>query len=347
MRALPLLLLIAACFEDEPPRGCPDIPCPAGHFCNLAGACEALRLDAGAADAGVAPDAGPSCGNGVVEAGEACDDANIIETDGCLSGCVVAVCGDGILRRRSEDCDQGQDNGGDHCTANCRRPGVFDGRDEAAAALSCRHLRRDHPELPSSGYWIDFDGVGGEPAVQLFCELGLDGGGWTHMAHLNRGDQLWDAWAVAQARPGSVAAWGLPIQLLVQDDPRGEDLEYFLAVRGTFAGSLVHSPYYTGLRAGAWNPQPVFEVFDPDGFIFRSPGIDAEVCDEPLWHRTEAWNWAAARGEFGCAGWSAGDGFIIHGSEEAPETAETIWGMRLFGAGNRGAQFDAIDLYVR
>ena len=38
------------------------------------------------------------CGNGRVDADEACDDGNAVETDGCTSACVAAVCGDGIVR---------------------------------------------------------------------------------------------------------------------------------------------------------------------------------------------------------------------------------------------------------
>jgi len=39
----------------------------------------------------------PVCGNGVVEDGEACDDGNDDDTDACLTTCVAARCGDGIV----------------------------------------------------------------------------------------------------------------------------------------------------------------------------------------------------------------------------------------------------------
>lgn len=64
-----------------------------------------VALDAGPAD--VAPDTGPGneCGNGIVEAPEACDDENRDETDGCLNDCTLARCGDGRLRAGVETCD--------------------------------------------------------------------------------------------------------------------------------------------------------------------------------------------------------------------------------------------------
>lgn len=52
----------------------------------------------------------PACGNGVLEAGEACDDHNLIDGDGCSSSCQIETpapfCGDGIVNG-SESCDGG------------------------------------------------------------------------------------------------------------------------------------------------------------------------------------------------------------------------------------------------
>jgi len=55
-------------------------------------------------------DSGPSaeCGNGVLEAGEACDDGNTQDGDYCSSDCqtITGSCGDGVLQD-NEDCDFG------------------------------------------------------------------------------------------------------------------------------------------------------------------------------------------------------------------------------------------------
>lgn len=55
---------------------------------------DASVVDGGEADAGLAD----RCGDGVVQedAGELCDDGNDVETDGCLSSCRFATCGDAI-----------------------------------------------------------------------------------------------------------------------------------------------------------------------------------------------------------------------------------------------------------
>jgi len=347
MRALPLIFMLACAF-DEPDTRCPVVPCAAGEVCTMEGECVVLRQrDAGPADAGAPPDAGPVCGNGVVEGSEGCDDANSIETDGCRNECFIGICGDLIVRTKTEDCDLGQDNGGDECSRDCTRVGVFDGSSEEAAALSCRHLKRDFPRLLTDGYWLDLDGAGPEAPVRVVCEMGLDGGGWTHMVHLNQGDTLWNAFSDRMGAPGGAEAWGLRIADLLQDDPEGEDLDFVFALRGTFAGQVIYSPFYTDLKGAAFDPLPVFEVYDDDGFEWREPGAESQTCTSQLWHRTEAWNWAAARGKFGCDGWSGGAGFIIHGSDDAPETAQSVWGMNLFGTGERGADFSSLSLFVR
>jgi cysteine-rich repeat protein len=53
----------------------------------------------------------PSCGDGVVDAGEECDDANGVETDACPSLCLAAKCGDGFVFAGVEECDLGPANG--------------------------------------------------------------------------------------------------------------------------------------------------------------------------------------------------------------------------------------------
>jgi cysteine-rich repeat protein len=59
----------------------------------------------------------PVCGNGILEGDEECDDGNGIDFDGCTD-CRLAVCGDGV-REGSEECDDGNDVPLDGCTS-CR-----------------------------------------------------------------------------------------------------------------------------------------------------------------------------------------------------------------------------------
>lgn len=62
----------------------------------------------------------PTCGNGIVETGEECDDANKIDTDGCTSICFLPRCGDGIVQF-TEQCDDGNTNNIDACSNACKR----------------------------------------------------------------------------------------------------------------------------------------------------------------------------------------------------------------------------------
>jgi fibro-slime domain-containing protein len=63
----------------------------------------------------------PLCGDGIVTAGEECDDGvNAGGYEQCAPGCVLGPrCGDGI-KQESEDCDDGNRRDGDGCGSSCR-----------------------------------------------------------------------------------------------------------------------------------------------------------------------------------------------------------------------------------
>jgi cysteine-rich repeat protein len=60
-----------------------------------------------------------SCGDGVLDPGEACDDGNLTDGDGCDSNCTGTGCGNGILTG-GEDCDDGNLEEGDCCSSGCQ-----------------------------------------------------------------------------------------------------------------------------------------------------------------------------------------------------------------------------------
>ena len=60
-----------------------------------------------------------NCGDGIVDEGEACDDGNRVEDDGCSVVCLVEICGDRIAQA-GEECDDGNTLGGDGCGPECR-----------------------------------------------------------------------------------------------------------------------------------------------------------------------------------------------------------------------------------
>jgi cysteine-rich repeat protein len=59
-----------------------------------------------------------ACGNGVTDPGEACDDGNTADCDGCSAACGLETCGDGVVCP-GETCDDGNAASCDGCSAAC------------------------------------------------------------------------------------------------------------------------------------------------------------------------------------------------------------------------------------
>ena len=69
-----------------------------------------------------------TCGDGAVRAGvEQCDDSNADNNDACLNTCVTAACGDGIVRSGTEQCDDGNQDNNDACLNTCNDATCGDG----------------------------------------------------------------------------------------------------------------------------------------------------------------------------------------------------------------------------
>ena len=69
----------------------------------------------------------PRCGDGARDSGEDCDDGDTEDGDGCSASCQLeAVCGDGATGP-GETCDDGDTEDGDGCSASCRLESCGDG----------------------------------------------------------------------------------------------------------------------------------------------------------------------------------------------------------------------------
>ncbi len=66
-------------------------------------------------------DPDPVCGNRIIEEGEACDDGNTVNSDGCSALCIIetAVCGNRRIEL-GEECDDGNTLDGDGCNPACK-----------------------------------------------------------------------------------------------------------------------------------------------------------------------------------------------------------------------------------
>lgn len=61
-----------------------------------------------------------TCGDGLTEGAEQCDDGNDVSDDGCSNLCLVPACGDGVVQLdRGEECDSGVAGGIEGCSAAC------------------------------------------------------------------------------------------------------------------------------------------------------------------------------------------------------------------------------------
>src|SRR5689334_1361089 len=58
------------------------------------------------------------CGDGTIDAGEACDDGNLTNFDACSVACITPACGNHVAET-PEQCDDGNPTNGDGCSTTC------------------------------------------------------------------------------------------------------------------------------------------------------------------------------------------------------------------------------------
>ncbi|MFT3692693.1 MAG: DUF4215 domain-containing protein [Kofleriaceae bacterium] len=124
MRILFIVVVVAACLHPNA-NDCPGGGvCPVGLKCVMAPSGQVCVP--------------PTCGNGIVDPGEACDDGNNVSGDECPLNCTHS-CGDGVVDP-GEDCDDGNNISGDGCPFDCSRhcgDGVLDPGEECDGSPGC------------------------------------------------------------------------------------------------------------------------------------------------------------------------------------------------------------------
>lgn len=112
------------------------------------------------------------CGDGIIQAGEQCDDGNVVNGDGCSSTCQVqtgyscsgtpsvctTICGDGI-KVGAEQCDDGNVVNGDGCSSTCTvQPGYFCSGSPSVCSTVCGDGIVAGPETCDDGNNTNGDG---------------------------------------------------------------------------------------------------------------------------------------------------------------------------------------------
>ncbi len=157
------------------PLAAAPLPCTENHMGTLYfdKASKSLRY----CDGSVWRTLADTCGNGILESNEQCDDGNNTDGDGCSSTCQT-VCGDG-KKVGNEQCDDGNKVDTDGCTNACQ-PGYGTVKDKPGT--SCLDILTKYAagggKATDGSYWIATPKNGDVVAVQ--CDMTTEGGGYTY-----------------------------------------------------------------------------------------------------------------------------------------------------------------------
>ncbi len=133
---------VSACGGSEAVPGASEstliLPCLSSGDCDAFGADFVGYRCAGATEKAKGLCVPDNCGDGALDVGEECDDANDDSTDGCTAECAEARCGDGIVHEGVEACDDGNTDDADRtCTNTCTEPICGDGIHQVDLGEAC------------------------------------------------------------------------------------------------------------------------------------------------------------------------------------------------------------------
>lgn len=184
-----------------------------------------------------------SCGDLTVNqtAGEDCDEGGV-DTAACDGDCSGATCGDGYANSAAnEACDDGNILSDDGCNDTC----------QIEYPPSCKAILDGGLSMGDGIYTIDPDGNGVDAPFQVYCDMTIDGGGWTRFNWLHQafpggtdplGQQLRDCDVAADICQGRIPAEATPTHLLIVDVTDGTHAAW------EFDGSLTSDAVLAAFR---------------------------------------------------------------------------------------------------
>lgn len=184
------------------------------------------------------------CGNGVVTEGEACDDGNTASGDGCRADCTLEVCGDGIVDA-GEECDDGNTESGDCCSSTCgAETGACDDRNGCTVDDTCTNGVCAGTLLPPWINELDYDDYAGFPNddrdefVEIAGPAGTDLSGYQIIAVEGAGPQCSTGFFVNAGDAHFIAT--IPSGTVLGDD-NGKGIGFFVACFSHTSSNVVAS----------------------------------------------------------------------------------------------------------
>ena len=253
----------------------------------------------GSTSGGSTSDTPANCGDNVIQAPEECDFGVGNANDaGCTADCRLATCGDGLVWKDHEACDDKLNDGAyGGCAGDCMAltpycgDGVvqedYEACDEtdpkngciAATceyAKSCKEIREARPDdlmLIDGLYWIKPL----DAKLKVLCDMDADGGGYTFLKVALPGMVNYNA-AQAEAK---CKEYGM--QLLVPRSPE------HVAASVTIAKSTMLAPLGGGSAKSDLNYMKILGIY---------PAVENMTCmDKPL-NSTDCPQWKAAGDKF-------------------------------------------------
>ena len=185
-----------------------------------------------------------ACGNGIVTTGEACDDGNTTSGDGCRANCTQEICGDGIVDA-GEDCDDGNTADGDCCSSSCGfETGACDDHNGCTTGDACSGGSCVGTTLPPWVNEFDYDDFFGFPNddrdefVEIAGPAGTDLSGYKILAVEGAGPQCSTGFFVNAGDAHFIAT--IPNGTLLANDT-GTGIGFFVACFSNTSANVVAS----------------------------------------------------------------------------------------------------------